>query len=154
MSIEQARQSAAEVELDLLLVSSETDPPVCKVVDFGRYKYKQRKKERLAKKGSKAQVIKELKMSPKISDNDYQVRVNLGRKFLTKGYNIKLLIFFKGREIAHQGLGQVILERYLEDVKDLGAPIGEMDKGQRNLYIMISPGQAKEKKNEKKQDQD
>lgn len=123
----------------MLLISPDTDPPVCKIVDIGEYKYKQSKKEKLARKGSKTQVIKELKLSPKISDHDYTTRLNQGRKFLGKSYTVKLSCFFRGRENARQDLGKIVLERYLEDIADIGVANGEISSGHRSIYIMISP---------------
>ena len=112
---------------------------MCKIVDIGEYKYKQSKKEKLARKGSKTQVVKELKLSPKISDHDYLTRLNQGRKFLSKSYAVKLSVFFKGRENARQDLGKVVLERYIQDIIDIGVANGDISSGHRSLYIMISP---------------
>ena len=93
----------------------------------------------MAKKSSKAQVIKELKLSPKISDHDFNVRLNQGIKFLGKSYIVKLSVFFKGREIAHMDLGKVMLDRYIEEIKEYGSPSTDITRGQRSLFLIIKP---------------
>lgn len=145
VSIDEARRMSTEEGLDLLLLSEEATPPVCKLVDFGQFKYELRKKEKLARKGSKAQITKELKMSPKISDHDYNVRFNAGRKFLEKSYSVKLTIFFKGREMAHVEIGRAVLDRYLVDISEYGSQIGDVVRGARTLSVMIAPGGQKKK---------
>ena len=140
VSTEEALRMAEEQGLDLLAVSEDTVPPVCKIVDFGHFKYEQQKKEKLSKKGSKNQSTKELKFSPKISDHDYQTRLSHGRKFLEKGHKIKMTIFFKGREFHHPELGIGIANRYLEDTKDLGlAESRPSFVTSRQLVVVINP---------------
>jgi len=138
VSIEEGIKTAENQGLDLLLISPDTDPPVCKIVDLGQHKYEQSKKNKNAKK-SKAQVIKEIKLSPKISENDLQTKVKLGKKFLTKSYQIKLSVFFKGRENARKEMGVVVMQKYLDEIGDLGTQQGEIAAGHRSLYIIIQP---------------
>jgi len=88
-------------------------------MDYSQYLYTQRKKEKLVKKNTKINVIKELKMSPKISENDYQVRYRAAVKFITKGYKVKVSIFFRGREITHKELGINLLNRFIEEIKEI-----------------------------------
>ncbi|NQY74731.1 MAG: translation initiation factor IF-3 [Candidatus Margulisbacteria bacterium] len=142
VKIEEAKRLAEEKGLDLLLVSKEAKPPVCRIVEFGQYRHEQQKKEKKAKKGVRNYVLKELKMSPKISDHDYTVRVNLGRKFLTKGFNVKLTIFFKGREAAHPELGQTLLTRYLEDMKEFCSTNGDISRTRRMITAIITPSKG------------
>lgn len=139
VGLNDALRLADEKNLDLLLVSPDAVPPVCKLVDFGQFRYEQQKKEKLARKSGKTQVLKELKLSPKISEHDYQVRLVSGRKFLQKGYKLKVAVFFKGREMAHPELGQEILERYIREVEDLGSAEGRMSRAHRSILIMINP---------------
>lgn len=131
---------ARQKNLDLLLVSEEANPPVCRLIDFGEFKYQQHKKEKQAKKVVKGQVLKELKMSPKISAHDYQVRVDRGREFLKKGFRVKLCIPFRGREIVHPELGRALVQKYLESVTDLIAP-GQADvqSAHRSLVVILNP---------------
>lgn len=137
--MESALKNAQDKDLDLVMVSENAKPPVCRIIDYGQYRYQQQKKEKQARKSSKTNVIKELKMSPKISDHDYQVRVNRGREFLGKGYTVKLLIFFRGREIIHPELGSRLVTRFLEDVSDIGKSDQGISKAHRNIIAMISP---------------
>ncbi len=137
--IDDALRQAETDGLDLLLVSPEAKPPVCKIVDFGQYRYEQQKKEKNAKKGSRGNVIKELKLSPKISEHDYQVRVTNGKKFLEKGYKVKATVVFKGREITHPELGRGVMERYIEDLKELGQAESSVVQAGRTLTMVIGP---------------
>ena len=139
VAIEKAQQLADESNLDLLLVSDNSTPPVCKIVNIGQHKYQQQKKDKLAKKNVKGQVIKELKMSPKISEHDYQVRVDRGLKFLKKGYKVKLTIFFRGREIIHPELGTQLGDRFIEALKEHGKPESALAKTKRFLNAVIAP---------------
>ncbi|MFC1616821.1 translation initiation factor IF-3 [Candidatus Margulisiibacteriota bacterium] len=139
VSIEQARSQAEAVGLDLLLISAEAKPPVCRIVDFGQFRYQQQKKDKQSKKSSKTQVLKELKMSPKISEHDYNVRLTSAKKFLGKKYTVKLAIFFKGREITHPQLGKDLINRFLDDVKEVGNAACDMSTSGRIFSVMINP---------------
>ncbi len=135
----QALDLAKEKKLDLLMISEQSTPPVCKIVDFGQFRYQQQKKEKKAKKNTKAQVIKELKLTPKISDHDYNVRLKNGIKFLKKGHLIKIAVFFKGREMSHPEIGKGLLNRYKEDIKEYGDVTTTLTQGHRTLYFIINP---------------
>ena len=139
VEIDEAIRLAKEKDLDLLLVSETADLPVCKIINFGQFKYQQAKKDKLTKKSSRQNVLKELKMSPKIGQNDYQIRVNRGREFLKKGYRVKLSIPFRGREIVHPELGQELVRKYLESVSDVGLPDGIVNSAHRSLVVIINP---------------
>lgn len=139
MPIQRALDLATTEKLDLLLISDQANPPVCKIVDFGQFRYQQQKKEKLVKKNTRAQVTKELKLSPKISDHDYNVRLKSGIKFLQKGYLIKVAVFFKGREMSHPELGKDLLNRYKEDIKEYGEITTTLTQGHRTLYVVINP---------------
>lgn len=137
ITIQDARRISTEKGLDLVLISENTVPPICKLVDYGQFMYQQKKKSKQGKKS--VQVTKELKMSPKISEHDYQVRVNQGFKFLEKKYKIKLTIFFKGREIVHSELGYELANRYINDIKELGNAENQPSMSGRSLIVIISP---------------
>jgi translation initiation factor IF-3 len=137
INIEEARKVSADKGLDLVLISETSDPPVCKLVNYGQFMYHQKKKEKQSKKSS--QVTKELKMSPKISEHDYQVRVNHGLKFLGKRYKLKLTIFFRGREIMHSELGYDLANRYIDAIKEIGTAESAPARTGRSLTVMISP---------------
>ena len=107
------------------------------LLDFGNFKYKQQKQERQAKKSVKSHIVKELKVSPKISENDYQVRVKRAREFLGKGFKVKLTVPFKGREIVHADLGYSVANRFIDDVKELGEPDSSIGRAHRALTVFI-----------------
>ena len=137
--IDKALELAKSENLDLLLISNQSNPPVCKIVDFGQFKYEQQKKEKRSKKNSKVQVTKELKLSPKISSNDYNVRLTNGIKFLKKGYNIKVLVFFKGREMTHPEIGKDLLKRFKDDIIQFGDEITKVTFAHRSMYMILGP---------------
>ena len=137
LSIEEANSKAKEKDLDLLLISETATPPVCKLVNYGQFMYHQKKKDKQAKRS--AQVSKELKLSPKISDNDYNVRLTAGKKFLGKNYKVKLTVMFRGREVVHKELGIALIERFIADVIDLGTADKDYSKTGRMITVNITP---------------
>ena len=118
ISIDDALEIADEAGLDLVEVSPQVEPPVCKVLDYGKYKYEQQKKANEARKKQKIIDVKEIKMRPGIEEHDYQVKMRNVRKFLDHGDKVKMTIRFRGREMAHQDLGLRVLNRVQEDLED------------------------------------
>lgn len=114
-SVEEGVRRAEESGLDLVEVAPAAKPPVCRVMDFSKYKYEQEKKEKQAKKHQKKVHIKEIKLRPKIGENDYLVKLHHMEKFLTRGDKVKVTLTFRGREMAHQDLGRKIIERFIKD---------------------------------------
>lgn len=139
IEIEKARDLVEKKGLDLLLVSPDANPPVCRMIDFGQFRYEQQKKEKQARKSSKTNVVKELKFSPKISEHDYQVRMTSGKKFLQKGYKIKLSVFFKGREATHPEIGSELLKRYISEIEELGTQEGNFISSRRSIIAFVNP---------------
>ena len=137
--IEEARKLAEEKGLDLLVVSADAAPPVCRIVDFGQYRYEQQKKDKQSKKGNRTGTVKELKMSPKISAHDYQVRLTSAKKFLQKGLKVKLTVFFRGREITHPELGKEVINKFLEDIKEIGVPESGIATQGKIFGVLINP---------------
>lgn len=125
--------------MDLVEVASQAKPPVCRVMDFAKYKYEQAKKERQAKKKQRTFHVKEIKFKPKIEEHDYQVKLKALEKFLKRGDRTKVTMTFRGREMAHTELGKRILDRLIEDLKN----IGEIDKAPvregRNIIMVFMP---------------
>jgi translation initiation factor IF-3 len=136
-SIEDARNISSQKQLDLVLISENSTPPVCKLIDYGQFLYKQKKKEKQSKKTS--QIIKEIKMSPKISDHDYTVRLNKSKKFLEKKYKIKVNIFFRGREIVHNELGFKLIQRFIGDISELGSAESDPQRNGRSIIVILAP---------------
>ena len=118
MAIADALKLAEEANLDLVAVSPNSDPPVCKVLDYSNYIYNQGKLEKKAKKTVKSNVLKELKLTPKIGEHDYQVRFQAAQKFLAKGHKVKMTVFFRGREITHPDVGLALLRRVNAELGD------------------------------------
>ncbi|EEE37005.1 translation initiation factor IF-3 [Rhodobacteraceae bacterium KLH11] len=132
-------QMAADVGLDLVEISPNANPPVCKIMDFGKFKYEQQKRESEARKKQKIIEVKEVKFRPNTDTHDYDVKMRNVFKFLENGDKVKVTLRFRGREMAHQNLGRELLERVAEDVKDLGK-IENMPKMEgRQMIMMIGP---------------
>ena len=107
---------AREEGLDLVEVAPQANPPVCRIMDYSKFKYEQSKREKEAKKKQKVFHVKEIRCKPKIEEHDYQVKLNHAEKFLEKGDKVKISLMFKGREMAHPELGKKIIDRFVEDL--------------------------------------
>lgn len=130
---------AAEVELDLVEISPNATPPVCKIMDYGKFKYEQQKRESEARKKQTTIQVKEVKFRPNTDTHDYEVKMRSVYKFLEKGDKVKVTLRFRGREMAHQNLGRELLIRVSEDTKELGK-VESMPKMEgRQMIMMIGP---------------
>jgi len=136
VSLREGLDMAAEVGLDLVEVSPNADPPVCKILDFGKFKYEAQKKKNEARKKQKVIEVKEVKLRPNIDDNDYDVKMRAMRKFLTEGDKVKITLRFRGREMAHQHLGMAVLDRVREALDDL-AKVESMPRMEGRQMVMI-----------------
>jgi translation initiation factor IF-3 len=130
---------AEERELDLVLVSDKADPPVCRIMDYGKYKFEQEKRAREAKKKQHAAEVKEVKMRYKIEEHDYRVRINQAERFLKSGDKVKATITFRGREIQHVDLAQNLLERMATDLGEVAEIQQAPKKEGRNMMMLLSP---------------
>ena len=119
MSTRDALALAAEKELDLVEISPNATPPVCKIIDYGKYRYEQARKEKEAKKKQKTIEIKEVRLSPNIDENDLNTKVNAARKFIEKGNKVKVTLRFRGREMAHVQSSKQILDVFSERMADV-----------------------------------
>ena len=119
MSAMEARKLAEEAELDLVKISPNARPPVCKIIDYGKYKYEKTRKEKDARKKQHTVEIKEIRMSPNIDSNDLNTKINAARKFLSKGDRVKVTLRFRGREMAHMQSSAHILTDIVEALKDI-----------------------------------
>ena len=136
MSARDAVLRAYAVGLDLLEISPNADPPVCKILDYGKYKYELQKKRNEAKKKQKVIEIKELKMRPGIEEHDYQTKMRSMFRFLDEGDKVKITIRFRGREMAHQDLGVRVLDRIQQDVGDI-AKIEQTPRTEGRMMTMV-----------------
>jgi translation initiation factor IF-3 len=134
-----AMELAAEAGLDLVEISPNAAPPVCKIMDFGKFKYEQQKRESEARKKQKIIEVKEVKFRPNTDTHDYEVKMRNVFRFLEGGDKVKITLRFRGREMAHQNLGRELLERVAEDVKEIGK-VENMPKMEgRQMVMMIGP---------------
>ena len=139
VSPERALELAENAGLDLVEISPNAEPPVCKIIDFGKYKYEQQKRESEARKKQKIIEIKEIKFRPGTDTHDYDVKMRNVFKFLENGDKVKITLRFRGREMAHLNLGRELLERVAEDVQEMGK-VENMPKMEgRQMTMMIGP---------------
>ena len=130
---------ANEIGLDLVEISPNAEPPVCKIMDFGKYKYEQQKKESEARKKQKTIEVKEIKFRPNTDTHDYEVKMRSVTKFLDNGDKVKITMRFRGREMAHQELGRQLLERVSDDTREIGK-IDSIPKLEgRQIVMLINP---------------
>ncbi|HEY9676122.1 MAG TPA: translation initiation factor IF-3 [Waterburya sp.] len=139
ISPQEAMRIAQEKELDLVLVSDKADPPVCRIMDYGKFKFEQEKKAREARKKQHTADVKEVKMRYKIEDHDYQVRVNQAERFLKSGDKVKATITFRGREIQHSDLAEDLLKRMATDLAELAEVQQAPKREGRNMMMLLSP---------------
>ena len=119
ISTKEAMRLAREAELDLVKIAPNAKPPVCKIIDYGKFRYEQARKDKEAKKKQKVIDIKEVRLSPNIDTNDLNTKVNAARKFLTKGDRVKVTLRFRGREMAHMSSSKQILDVFAEKLADV-----------------------------------
>src|SRR3712207_1947831 len=135
----EAIEQAAEVGLDLVEISPNADPPVCKFLDIGKFKYEAQKKANLARKNQKTQEIKEIKMRPNIDDHDYDVKMKSIQKFLGEGDKVKVTLRFRGRELAHGQLGMQLLHRVQEDTNEAATVEQHPRMEGRQMLMVLAP---------------
>ena len=139
MSAEEALKVAAEHDLDLVKIAPGSNPPVCKVMDYGKFKYETQKKKQEAKKRQTVVQIKEIKVRPKTDDHDFETKVRHIKRFLEDGDRVKVTVFFRGREIVHKDRGIEILERIVKDLEDVGKVEQEPRAEGRTLQMLVVP---------------
>lgn len=135
----EALPMAEEKELDLVLISDKADPPVCRIMDYGKYKYEQEKKEREARKKQHTSDVKEVKMRYKIEEHDYQVRINQAQRFIKDGDKVKATVMFRGREIQHSDLAEGLLNRMATDLQAVAEVQQYPKKEGRNMMMLLAP---------------
>jgi translation initiation factor IF-3 len=135
----EALQIAEEKELDLVLVSDKADPPVCRIMNYGKFKFEQEKKAREARKKQHTADVKEVKMRYKIEEHDYNVRVNNAERFLKAGDKVKATITFRGREIQHAHLAEALLKRMATDLQEVAEVQQPAKREGRNMIMFLSP---------------
>jgi len=139
MNTREAIEQAADVGLDLVEVSPNADPPVCKFLDIGKYKYEAQKKANIARKTQKTQEIKEIKMRPNIDEHDYDTKMKKVVDFIGDGDKVKVTLRFRGREMAHQQLGMVLLQRVAEATTEIAKVEAYPRMEGRQMLMVLSP---------------
>jgi len=139
VSRNEALERAAEAGLDLVEIASNADPPVCEILDYGKYKYEEQKKKSEARKKQKTIEVKEIKLRPGIDDHDYAVKMRAMRNFIEEGDKVKITMRFRGRELAHQDLGMNVLMRVKNDLDEI-AKVEQFPKMEgRQMTMVMSP---------------
>ncbi len=139
VSLDLALQRAADAGLDLVEVSPNAEPPVCKIIDYGKLKYQEQKKKNEARKKQKTIEVKEIKLRPNIDTHDYDVKMKSARRFIDEGDKVKVTLRFRGREMAHQDLGAQVLERVRGELDEI-AKVEQMPKMEgRQMVMVMSP---------------
>jgi translation initiation factor IF-3 len=139
VSVPEALGYADRLNLDLVEVAPMASPPVCKIMDYGKYRYEQEQKAKEARKRQTTISIKEIKLRPKIDDHDFDTKKGHVERFLKKGDKVKLTIMFRGRELVHPHLGERLLRRMAEDLAEIGEVESEPNLDGRNMIMMLAP---------------
>lgn len=139
VTIREALAIAEEEGLDLIEISPQATPPVCKVLDFGKFRYEQQKRKAEAKKNQKVVEIKELKLRPMIDTHDYEVKVKQATKFLEQGNKVKFTMRFKGRELSANDMGKQVLTKLMEDLEGISKVDSEMKLDGRQMTMILAP---------------
>ncbi len=146
LPLAEAMAKAEEANLDLVKISPNADPPVCKLMDYGKYRFEQSKREKEAKKNQRVVEIKEVRMSPSIDVNDFNVKLRNAQKFLGEGDRVKVSVRFRGREMAHTEIGRDLLLKFAEQCADIAAMDKDPKLEGRFMSIVLTAKAAKDKK--------
>jgi translation initiation factor IF-3 len=144
VSRDEALQYAQQRDLDLVEVAPEARPPVCRVLDYSKYKYEQEQKQKAARRHQKQIHVREIKLRPKIANNDYETKKGHVKRFLDADNKVKVTIMFRGREMAHPERGEALLMRLAEDVQELGVIEQRPNQDGRNMTMLLAPVKKKE----------
>ncbi|MEW5894885.1 MAG: translation initiation factor IF-3 [Candidatus Omnitrophota bacterium] len=143
LPIKRALEIAEESGLDLVEVAPTAKPPVCRIMDYSKYKYEQEKKERRIKKSQKISHLKQIRLKPHIDEGDYQVKLKMAISFLTKHDKVRVNLFFRGREMAFRDQGKSLLERFVVDTQEAGTSEGAPKAEGRTMFVVIAPKSEK-----------
>ncbi|MEG0014616.1 MAG: translation initiation factor IF-3 [Cellulosilyticaceae bacterium] len=139
VSIKEAQQLAAEKNLDLVKIAPQAKPPVCKIMDYGKYKFDAAKREKEARKNQKTVSVKEVRLSANIDTNDFHTKIRNGQKFLKAGDKVKVSVVFRGREMMHTQRGSELLEQAIALLEEFGVADGRPKFEGRSMVIVVSP---------------
>jgi len=139
----EALEIASRVNLDLVLVAPNAKPPVARIMDYGKFRFEQQKKDKEARKNQKVINVKEVRLSPTIDEHDFNTKLRNGRKFLEKGDKVKASIRFKGRAITHKEIGQRVLTRFAEECEDVATVESKPKMDGRSMFLVLAPKNEK-----------
>ena len=139
LELEEALNQAEEQGLDLVEVSPNSDPPVCRIMDFGKFKYEQSKKEHKIRQHQKSTQVKEIKLRPRTDKHDLETKIRQIRSFIAEGNKTKVTVMFRGREMANQELGRTAMGKIIEEVNEFGVIENPPRMEGRNLYMIVAP---------------
>ncbi|SJS84747.1 Translation initiation factor IF-3 [Clostridioides difficile] len=139
MPTKEAQAMANSKNLDLVQISPNANPPVCKIMDYGKFRYEQARKEKEAKKKQKTIVVKEVRLRPGIEQNDLNTKANNAIKFLKKGDKVKVELRFRGRELGHKDIGKEVMLKFLDIIKEFGEPTKTPAFEGNNMVVIIDP---------------
>ncbi len=145
MSSREALKLAYEKDLDLVLIAPQAQPPVCKIMDYGKFCFEKQKREKEAKKKQQTVELKEIQLSCRIDTHDYETKLNQARKFLTSGNKVRVVMRFRGREMSHMSIGRDLLDKFLADTQDVGVCDKKPVLDGRFMSMVINPVPAKAK---------
>ncbi|ADH98882.1 translation initiation factor IF-3 [Salisediminibacterium selenitireducens] len=143
-SKQEALEMAQNADLDLVMVAPNAKPPVCRIMDYGKFRFEQQKKEKEARKKQKVINVKEVRLSPNIEEHDFNTKLRNARKFLTKGDKVKAAIRFRGRAITHSEIGREVLMRMAEECKDISTIESKPKMEGRSMFLILAPVSEKE----------
>lgn len=143
VSVQEALTKAEQSGLDLVEIAPNAEPPVCKIIDYGKYRYQVTKKEKEGKKSQHQVKVKEIKLKPNTDDNDIQVKVRHARDFIAKGNKVRVTCVFRGRELSHPEIGERAVKRICDDLSDVATAESEAKLLGRNLSVVLAPGVKK-----------
>ena len=149
VTTQDALRQARDLDLDLVEVAPQADPPVCRIMDYGKYKYERDIRQKEARKKQSRVEVKEIKFRPKIDPHDYATKKGHVERFLRAGSRVKVTIMFRGREMAHTELGRKILDRLVEDLKDVAVVDASPKQDGRNMIMVIAPTKKQPEKEAK-----
>ena len=139
VSLDEARERATEASLDLVEVAPEARPPVCRLMDYGKFRYEEQRRDREARKKQHTMHVKEVKYRPGIEDHDYEFKTRHVRRFLEEGDKVKVTMMFRGRQLSHPEIGLAVLERVFGDVEDVGKIESQPAREGRTMIMILAP---------------
>jgi translation initiation factor IF-3 len=144
ITTDKALQMANEKGLDLVEVAPTATPPVCRILDYGKYRYEQTKKEKKVRSGQRSGLLKEIRVRPQVTDHDLEIKINRAKKFIIEGDKVKVLVVFRGRQVVHPELGIRALQKVANDLKGIAQLDGQPIHEGRIMSLILSPVSAKQ----------